>query len=59
MGCDFLGYIYSLVRRFIATASWPNRYNVLGGLDFVTKKVVTITNGKYINAVAVCDLLKK
>ncbi|MBR5401733.1 MAG: IS630 family transposase [Treponema sp.] len=59
MGCDFLGYVYCLVRRFLATGSGRNRYNVLGALDFVTKKVLTITNEKYINAVAVCDLLKK
>ena len=59
MGCDFLGFVYSLVRRFVATGSGRQRYNVLGAIDFVTKKVLTFTNDEYINAKSVCELLKK
>jgi transposase len=59
MGCDFLGYIYGLARRFIKTFSVRRRYNVLAALNFVSKKVTTITNDSYITASEICDLLKK
>jgi transposase len=59
MGCDYLGNIYGKVRRFIKTFSGRKRYNVLGALDFISKKVTTITNATYINAISVCDLLRK
>ncbi|MDR3165030.1 MAG: IS630 family transposase, partial [Synergistaceae bacterium] len=50
MGCDFLGYIYGKTRRFIKTFSGRKRYNVLGALNFVTKKVTTVANDTYITA---------
>jgi len=59
MGCDFLGYIYGKARRFIKTYSGRMRYNVLGALNIVTKKVTTITNDTYITSKEVCDLLTK
>lgn len=59
MGCDFLGYIYGLTRRFIKTYSGRKRYNVLGALNFITKKMTTATNDTYITAVEICELLKK
>ena len=59
MGCDFLGCIYGIARRFIKTYSGRKRYNVLGALNFVSKKVSTVTNDAYITASEVCDLLKK
>jgi transposase len=59
MGCDFLGYIYGLTRRFVKTSSGRMRYNVLGALNFVTKKMTTVVNDAYITATEVCDLLKK
>lgn len=59
MGCDFLGYIYGTTRRFIKTYSGRMRYNVLGALNFVSKKVTTVTNDTYITATEVCDLLRK
>jgi len=59
MGCDFLGYIYGMVRRFIKTYSGRKRYNVLGALNFISKKVTTVTNDTYITAVEICELLKK
>jgi len=59
MGCDFLGYIYGFTRRFIKTYSGRKRYNVLGALNFITKKVTTVTNDTYITAVEICELLKK
>ena len=59
MGCDYLGCIYGKVRRFIRTYSGRNRYNVLGALDFVSKKMITITNDAYITSTEICELIKK
>lgn len=59
MGCDFLGYIYCKVRRWVTTFSGRKRYNVLGALDFISKRVLTITNDTYITSVQVCELLEK
>ena len=59
MGCDFLGCIYGITRRFIKTYSGRKRYNVLGVLKFVSKKVSTVSYDAYITASEVCCLLKK
>ena len=59
MGCDFLGYIYGKARRFILTFSGRMRYNVLGAIDYTTKRVWTVTNDSYIKATTVCDMLRK
>jgi transposase len=59
MGCDFLGYIYGKARRFIKTYSGRMRYNVIGALNYLTKKVTTVTNDTYITSKEVCDLLTK
>lgn len=59
MGCDFLGYIYGRVRRFVRTWSGRKRYNVLGAIDFITKKVHTVVNDSYITATEVCEMLSK
>ena len=58
MGCDFLGYIYGKTRRFIRTSSGRKRYNVLGAIDFLTKRMLTVTNDSYITATQVCDMLR-
>jgi transposase len=59
MGCDFLGHVYGKTRRFIRTFSGRMRYNVLGALDFVTKKVIVVANNAYITAAEVCEMLHK
>jgi transposase len=59
MGCDFLGYIYGKTRRFIKTFSGRKRYNVLGALNFTTKKVTTVANDTYVTAVEICKMLRK
>jgi transposase len=59
MGCDYLGYMYGKVRRFISTYSGRNRYNVLGALNFITKKVTTVTNDTYITSTEICEIIKK
>lgn len=59
MGMGFLGYVYGKVRRFVGTYSGRKRYNVLGALDYVTKKVHVVTNDKYISATEVCEMLHR
>jgi transposase len=59
MGCGFPGYIYGRARRFVETFSGRKRYNVLGALDFIPKKVVTVTNDSYIAACEVCEPFRK
>lgn len=59
MGCDFLGYIYGKVRRYVKTFSGRRRYNVLGALDYATKKMLVVANDSYITATEVCDMLRK
>ena len=59
MGCDYLGYIYGKARRFVRTYSGRSRYNVLAALDFVSKKMTTVTNDTYVTATEMCELIKK
>jgi transposase len=59
MGCDFLGYLYGKTRKFIKTFSGRKRYNVLGALNFVTKKVTAVANDAYITAAEVCQMLRR
>ena len=58
MGCDYLGYIYGKKRLFVKTYSGRKRYNVLGAMDYLTKKVLTVTNDTYITATEICDMLR-
>ena len=59
LGCDFLGYIYCKFRRFVLTFSGRKRYNVLGAIDYASKKVLTVANDTYITATEVCEMLRK
>ena len=59
IGCDFLGYIYCKFRRFVLTFSGRKRYNVLGAIDYTTKKMLTVSNDTYITATEVCEMLRK
>lgn len=54
----FLGYLYSLKRIFIRSASGRKRFNVLGALDAVNHTLTTICNESYITAQTVCQLLE-
>jgi transposase len=55
----FPGRVWSLVRRFIKTASGRKRYNVLGALNFMSKKMETVCNDTYITSVQVVEMLEK
>jgi len=59
MGCDYLGYYYGVVRRLVRTFSGRKRYNVLGALDFISKKMTTIANETYITSIEICELISK
>lgn len=55
----FLGYLWSFTRIFVKTPSGRQRFNVLGAVDAMSQKVTTICNETYVNAITVCDLLRK
>jgi len=55
----FCGKIWGKVRVWIRTASGRKRFNVLGALNFVTKKMTTITNSTYITSIQVMEMLDK
>lgn len=55
----FLSYLWSFVRVFVRTPCGRQRFNVLGALNAITKKIITVTNDSYITSIQVCELLKK
>ena len=55
----FAGRVWSIVRKYVKTASGRQRYNVLGALNFVSKKIETITNDTFITSTQVMELLAK
>jgi transposase len=54
-----LGFLWCLARLFLPGPSGRKRYNVLAALNAVTHEVIRVANGTYINAEAVCDLLRR
>jgi transposase len=55
----FPGRVWSLVRKYVKTASGRKRYNVLGALNFVSKRIETIVNDSYITSAQVVEMLEK
>lgn len=55
----FLGYLWCIVRLFIAAPSGRKRYNVLAAVDAVSHELQQVSNCAYINAASVCDLLRQ
>lgn len=55
----FVGYVWSKVRCFVKTSCGRSRYNVLGALNFTSKKITTITNDTYITSEQVILLIDK
>ena len=53
----FLGYVWCAVRRWVRAPAGRQRWNVLGALNAVTKKLLVVSNTGSINAQSVCDLL--
>jgi transposase len=55
----FSGRVWSQVRRFVKTASGRKRYNVLGSLNFISKKVETVCNNTYITSEQLVEMFEK
>lgn len=55
----FLGFLWSFTRVFVKTPSGRQRFNVLGALHAISKKLISVTNDAYITSAQVCELLKK
>ena len=56
---SFLGYLWCITRIFVPSSSGRKRYNVLGALDAITHELVTVCNETYVNALSICELLRK
>jgi len=54
----FSGRVWSVVRKWVRTSSGRQRFNVLGALNFVTKKVETIVNTTYITSTEIVAMLE-
>lgn len=55
----FLGFLWCVARIFVRTPSGRQRFNVLGALNAITKKLEMVTNDSYITSAQVCELLRK
>jgi transposase len=55
----FLGYLWCFARLLIRGPSGRKRFNVLGAIDAVTHELTTVVNDTVIDAMAVCELLRK
>lgn len=53
----FLGFLLSFVPLFVKASAGRKRYNVLGALDAITRKLPIVTNCTYINSLSFCALL--
>jgi len=55
----FAGRVWSVVRKYVKTASGRQRYNVLGAMNFISKKIETVVNDSYITSTQVIEMLTK
>jgi len=55
----FLGYLWCFSRIFVRASCGRQRFNVLGALNAITKKLITVTNDSYITSTQVCELLRR
>jgi transposase len=54
----FLGFLWCVARVFIQAPSGRQRLNVLGALEAVSHRLITVCNETYITAASVCELLR-
>ena len=54
----FPARVWSTVRRWVKTPSGRKRFNVLGALNYATKKIETVTNTTYITSTQVVEMLE-
>ena len=52
------GRLWGKVRYWIKTGSGRKRYNVLGALNFISKKIEVVANDSYITSTQVVQLLE-
>ena len=55
----FLACMWCRTRKFIPTPAGRQRFNVLGVVDGVAGRLLTVTNTTYVNALTVCEMLAK
>ena len=55
----YQGGVWSTERKYIRSASGRKRFNVLGAIDYSSKKVFTVCNETTINSDTVCELLTR
>ena len=55
----FLGSLWCFVRLLMRGPSGRKRFNVLGAIDAVTRELTTVVNDTVIDAMAVCESLRK
>lgn len=55
----FLGFLWCFERIFVKAPSGRRRFNVLGAINAVSQKLITVTNDTYINYLSVCELMVK
>jgi len=53
----FLGFLWCVKRVFIKAPAGRQRLNVLGALEAVSHRLITVSNEAYITAASVCELL--
>ena len=51
--------VWSKVRMWVKTGSGRKRFNVLGALNFISKKIETVSNDTYITSTSVVLMLEK
>jgi transposase len=51
--------LWSFARLYARAASGRQRFNVLGAWDAVTRELVAVTNTTVVNALTMCELLRK
>ena len=55
----YLGFLWCFTRVYVRAPSGRQRWNVLGAIDAITHKLITVTNETYITSTEVCTLLHK
>ena len=55
----FLGSLWCFVRLLVRGPSGRKRFHVLGAIDAVTRELTTVVNDTVVDAMAVCELLRK
>ena len=56
---SYLCCLWSFVRLYVRAASGRQRFNVLGAWNAVTREFVSVTNTTVVNALTMCELLRK